>query len=241
MEKCTKDHLKKPTSKHETLSLVKITDKREAKLITCYSGTLPKVTKPLHEIELAADVRFQTKFVDKMCHMLWLRSPSFVYTLTSARTRYQNFFHLLDSQNASSVSALIPTLDIDLVWRTHFLSFARYHKFCEKKRHGYIWHWSRSTKDDEHSIEATEVLYFKKFGASYQFCQCWYCEGIRDAVLKKPPKTDEELEALMRVVAKVIAKFRVAEISRRQGVKKGPVVSQPSTVRKNYLVKTRLT
>ncbi|KNE01109.2 hypothetical protein QG37_01985 [Candidozyma auris] len=87
--------------------------------------------------------------------------------LTSAVMRYKSFWKLL-SKNSTG-PALVPTLDIRLVWYTHMARFNEYADFS-------VFHTdvimvppvsgSQTTKD----LEKTATLYQKRFHAPYLHC-----------------------------------------------------------------------
>lgn len=168
--------------------------------------------------DLAAAVHRQAKFVDKMCHMLWLRSPAITHTLENARSRYKNFFMLFQRYPGRLI---VPTLDIDLVWHTHQLSHTQYYDYCMKEAGRFINHDDKIGKGKlDDSFGEMKGLYYKEFATSYNICLCWDCEAIREAIERKPPKNDKELESLMLAVRKRVTDYRAAEIARRPGVRR---------------------
>ncbi|PSK79223.1 hypothetical protein CJJ07_000923 [Candidozyma auris] len=97
----------------------------------------------------------------------WLSHPKLSVMLTSAVMRYKSFWKLL-SKNSTG-PALVPTLDIRLVWYTHMARFNEYADFS-------VFHTdvimvppvsgSQTTKD----LEKTATLYQKRFHAPYLHC-----------------------------------------------------------------------
>lgn len=195
-------------------SITKIPIKLERDLIDCYAGNSSETAVWRHD--LAAAVHRQGAFVNKMCHMLWLRSPAVKHTLENARIRYGNFFALFRLYPGKMI---MPTLDIDLVWHTHQLSPTQYYDFCIEKTGRFINHDDKIGKrklDD--SLAETKDFYYKGFAESFQICLCWHCEAIREAIATNPSNNDKELEALMKGVRERVARYRAAEIARRLGV-----------------------
>lgn len=75
--------------------------------------------------DLVSAVMQQERFVNKMNNINWLQSPHIKQILTESCSRYANFFTML-TDPCLTQEMLIPTLDIDLVWRTHRLHLSGY-------------------------------------------------------------------------------------------------------------------
>lgn len=189
----------------------KIADRKQRRLMRYYGQSTVDGIEPT--VDLVAAVRRQSMFIDKMCHMLWLRSPSLQHTLEHAIMRYKNFFELFRLYPGKLI---VPTLDIDLVWYTHQLCPSRYDVFCTSRTGRFINHDDKIGKASrEDSFAVVEELYYKEFAEPYRICLCWDCEAIRDAVETRPPKSDGDLEELMHSVRQAVGNYRTAEVGRR--------------------------
>lgn len=126
-------------------------------------------------LDLCGAVMRQGVFIEKMCNIDWLHSPSAKDTMARLITKYHRFMTLM-AQHPKEV--LVPTLDVDLAWHTHQLSPSAYYHYTQKKCYKFIDH---DDKIDEHKLgnafEFTTKAYQRKYGEIYSECTCWYCEG----------------------------------------------------------------
>jgi hypothetical protein len=130
----------------------------------------------LFALDLCGAVMRQGIFVEKMCKLDWLHSPSARDTMTRLLTKYLRFMEIM-RRNPKQVA--VPTLDVDLAWHTHQLSPSMYY------RHTVTWvgrFVDHDDKIDENTLskqfEWTSKTYQDMYGEVYSACTCWYCEGI---------------------------------------------------------------
>ncbi|KAI9172342.1 hypothetical protein HJFPF1_01844 [Paramyrothecium foliicola] len=102
--------------------------------------------------------------------------------------RYCNFLSLrLVWSGIRSVFAnnhntlLVPTLDIDLVWRTHLLSPVKYLEFCEEFHRKLIPHVPSELGESKSGhFHVTEQAYEAIFGDAYKSCCHQHCPEDRE-------------------------------------------------------------
>jgi hypothetical protein len=125
-------------------------------------------------LELGGAVLRQGLFVEKMCQLDWLHSPSARDTMTRLLTKYARFVEIMRRKPGNVV---VPTLDVDLAWHTHQLSPARYYRYTVELTGKFIDH---DDKIDEGTLSAqfewTSKTYQELYGEVYSACTCWYCE-----------------------------------------------------------------
>lgn len=127
--------------------------------------------------DLVGCVLRQERFIKKMNDINWLESPWIKASMENGLKRYNNFFHLF----ARSFDMLVPTLDIDLFWHTHQLSFYYYFKSCQAIGRSFIDHNDKVDQTHlDNSFEKTAKLYRSKYKEDYTFCTCWYCMAVKD-------------------------------------------------------------
>ncbi|KAL2195576.1 hypothetical protein P885DRAFT_40172 [Corynascus similis CBS 632.67] len=128
-------------------------------------------------LELSAAVMRQGIFVEKMCQLDWLHSPSSRDTMGRLLTKYQRFMQIM-AGNPGKIA--VPTLDVDLAWHTHQLSPSRYYRHTVDLTNRFIDH---DDKIDDTTLgeqfEWTSRVYQKQYGEVYSECTCWYCESVR--------------------------------------------------------------
>lgn len=138
-----------------------------------------KIINTIYGIEFdpAAAVHRQATFALKMSQYAWLESPDFVELVSHAQVRYERFFQLI----AKNIGAVVPALDIDLVWHTHQLSPIRYNEFCKRITGGrFINHDDTIAKDElQVGADKSALLYRQLFNEDYYLCHSWYCEARR--------------------------------------------------------------
>jgi hypothetical protein len=130
----------------------------------------------LFALDLRGAVMRQGIFVEKMCQLDWLHSPSARDTMSRLLKKYGRFFEMMKA-NPNQVA--VPTLDIDLAWHTHQLSPGRYYAYSYHMTGRFTNH---DDKIDENKLSAqfawTSKEYQDRYGEVYSECTCWYCEGI---------------------------------------------------------------
>ncbi len=126
-------------------------------------------------LDLSGAVMRQGIFVEKMCKIDWLHSPSARETMVRLLNKYSRFFNIM-ATHPDNVA--VPTLDIDLAWHTHQLSPFAYMRYATKMTNKFIDH---DDKIDEsrlgQAFEWTSEIYQERYNEVYSECTCWYCEG----------------------------------------------------------------
>jgi hypothetical protein len=129
----------------------------------------------LFALDLSGAVLRQGVFVEKMCQLDWLHSPTASDTMARLITKYTRFIEIM-KRNPSQMA--VPTLDVDLAWHTHQLSPSRYYKHCLDNTRRFIDHDDKVDQDMlSHQFEWTSKTYQEYYGEVYSECTCWYCEG----------------------------------------------------------------
>lgn len=130
-------------------------------------------------LNLIGAVIRQGTFVEKMDDIGLINSPNLETTVGHFIDKYGVFFQIM-AKNKNH--AVVPTLDVDLVWHTHQLSPARYYAFSTAQIDGiFVDH---DDKIDEIKLSDaftwTSEQYQKLTGGKiYSECICWYCEAVR--------------------------------------------------------------
>jgi len=126
-------------------------------------------------LDLTGAVMRQGVFVEKMCKIDWLHSPSAADTMARLIQKYTRFVTIIA---ASPLRVAVPTLDVDLAWHTHQLAPSAYYRYVVKATQKFIDH---DDKMDEGKLsdcfEWTSKVYQEKYGEVYSECTCWYCES----------------------------------------------------------------
>jgi hypothetical protein len=130
----------------------------------------------LFALDLSGAVMRQGVFVEKMCQLDWLHSPSASDTMARLVMKYTRFIEIM-KRNPSQMA--VPTLDVDLAWHTHQLSPSKYYRHTLVNTGRFIDH---DDKVDEGTLskqfEWTSKTYQAYYGEVYSECTCWYCEGM---------------------------------------------------------------
>ncbi|CAI7566003.1 uncharacterized protein N7487_010274 [Penicillium crustosum] len=132
-------------------------------------------------IDLIGAVIRQGTFVDKMDNIGWIRSPNVRSTMSHFISKYGVFFQIMAKNKGHAV---VPTLDVDLIWHTHQLSPIRYYIFSTAQIEGvFINH---DDKIDEIKLNDAFAWTSKQYqkltgGKLYSECTCWYCEAVRES------------------------------------------------------------
>lgn len=124
--------------------------------------------------DLVSAVMQQERFVNKMNNINWLQSPHIKQILTESCSRYANFFTML-TDPCLTQEMLIPTLDIDLVWRTHRLHLSGYVFDCRSSACHSVIDGSLHEGRLDNSFKTTADTYQFRFGESYNICYCQQC------------------------------------------------------------------
>ena len=126
-------------------------------------------------LDLGGAVIRQGVFIEKMCKLDWLHSPSARQTMQRLLLKYQRFMVIM-REHPKHVA--VPTLDVDLAWHTHQLSPSAYYSYTVNNTGKFIDH---DDKIDESKLSAafewTTKTYQETYGEIYSECTCWYCES----------------------------------------------------------------
>ncbi len=135
-------------------------------------------------LDLCGAVMRQGVFVEKMCKLDWLHSPSARDTTTRLLVKYHRF---MDIMKANPSQVAVPTLDVDLAWHTHQLSPSAYYRYTVGKMSRFVDHDDKIDQDTlSRQFEWTSKVYQDLYGEVYSECTCWYCEGEYRALLFAP-------------------------------------------------------
>ncbi len=130
----------------------------------------------LFALDLGGAVMRQGVFIEKMCKLDWLHSPSARDTMGRLLTKYHRFVGIM---KAHPTQLAVPTLDVDLAWHTHQLSPSAYYKYTVDRTRRFVDH---DDKVDDNTLsrqfEWTSKVYQELYGEVYTECTCWYCEGM---------------------------------------------------------------
>lgn len=130
-------------------------------------------------INLIGAVIRQGTFLEKMDDIGWIRLPTLKPTISHFIDKYDIFFKIISKNKGHAV---VPTLDVDLVWHTHQLSPALYYSFSTSQTEGIFV--NHDDKVDEFKLNdafAWTSLQYQKLtgGKVYSECTCWYCDAVR--------------------------------------------------------------
>jgi hypothetical protein len=129
----------------------------------------------LFALDLSGAVMRQGVFVEKMCQLDWLHSPSASDTMARLIIKYGRFIEIM-KRNPSQMA--VPTLDVDLAWHTHQLSPSRYYGYTLANTGRFVDHDDKVDQNMlSHQFEWTSKTYQAYYGEVYSACTCWYCEG----------------------------------------------------------------
>ncbi|KAL6450124.1 GRDP1 Glycine-rich domain-containing protein 1 [Candida maltosa Xu316] len=132
--------------------------------------------------DLVGCVLRQQRFVEKMNKLDWLHSPVLRQTIEESLLRYGRFFEML-TEDRYHRQMLVPTLDIDLIWHTHQLTFYGYVRDCKQSPgHSVVDHDDKIDENQVHNgFSLTAKRYKSMFKEDYSVCYCAYCTQRRHA------------------------------------------------------------
>ncbi|KAH6633873.1 hypothetical protein B0J18DRAFT_975 [Chaetomium sp. MPI-SDFR-AT-0129] len=132
-------------------------------------------------LDLSGAVMRQGVFVEKMCQLDWLHSPSARDTMARLLVKYRRFMGILTERPGNIA---VPTLDVDLAWHTHQLDPTRYYAFTVNRGGRFIDHDDKIAENTlSEQFEWTSKVYQELYGEVYSECTCWYCESIRSSLV----------------------------------------------------------
>lgn len=167
--------------------------------------TLPKL---IHQWENLPDlVLKQEPFMEQVAAQGWTESIYCKEILTESAIRYMQFY-LLGIDKLNRETMLVPTLDIDLFYRTHHLSLLYYLQLSKTTTR-----WMLEPQDVSPSFvltqwfQTTALKFRNRFQQQYQICYCDKCvllrhnmqrQGEVSGVVAPPPySTVDPIEANM--------------------------------------------
>ena len=178
------------------------------KIVHLYMSNEPPLRALVHAVQR------QQKFVDKMGHYLWIRSPALSNTLAHARQIYGNFFFLFSLKPSNP---LVPTVDIDLVWHTHQCSASRYREYAEKTAGRRVDHDDTLLRKSlDGGLELTKDLYRAHYGVDYVKCLCWDCEALSAKIESSDGKL-KPTDGTLQEIQGDVAFHRAFEVAGRKG------------------------
>ena len=158
----------------------------------------------------------QSSFVDKMNSHLWIRSPALEGTLGRARDRYCDFLKMF---KMFPRQALVPTLDIDLVWHTHQCRAAKYLSATIQLAGKFLNHDDTVVPDKlSDGFNRTRTWYYVRFGKEYAICGCWDCEALLTRLEAMGEKGNEgpNFKQIAEEVQQEVQYYRALEIHRQK-------------------------
>ncbi|CAH2355024.1 hypothetical protein CLIB1423_21S00122 [[Candida] railenensis] len=156
-------------------------------------------------IELSDDlvgmVVRQQRYIQEVISLNWLRSSQLINSLSSAEDRYKKFMELYVT---TRYRILIPTIDIDLFWKTHLLSLYNYFSFCkESKADCVIDHYDKIEESRLFfHFQDTAQLFFTRFKEHYSDCTCCKTKinskkSIARVIFRKKKQTAHEISDMI--------------------------------------------
>jgi len=145
-------------------------------------------------IDFVDHVLAQSNFVRKINQLDWLHSPFIKEILRDSCRRYSNWLKLGNSSQTPADSTLVsrgrkilvPTLDIDLIWRSHNLAIYFYLDGAFEGS-GTLINVIEKPEQAELDITFTEtgLRYKQKYSEEYSICFCNLCVSVRSKVIPK--------------------------------------------------------
>ncbi|KAH8920909.1 hypothetical protein BT69DRAFT_1352019 [Atractiella rhizophila] len=136
--------------------------------------------EPFGSLELVGAVNRQFEFVRSLHSIHWLDPRKFETdqtTLVLAIARYHAWIDLMSSASVPG-GALVPTLDIDLVWHTHMLDAKAYREQLLNALGRIPNHDDRIEENAlSNAFEQTAKAWMGRFGVPYTTCGCVLPEG----------------------------------------------------------------
>lgn len=148
------------------------------------------ITKP-DLIQLSTDVKSivssKFHFLKKVNTFDVLHSENLETTLTNSINRYLNFWSLIKSsaterkgKHTFEMGQLIPTIDIDLIWLTHKLSFHYYYNWSLFRIDQFVDRNEVVNRQlSDKFFESTALLYKQSFHDDFTNCPCRLCSTIK--------------------------------------------------------------
>ncbi|KAK6880281.1 hypothetical protein K6H10_002393 [Candida tropicalis] len=124
----------------------------------------------------------QEQFNNKMNKLNWIHSPNINHILNEANSRYAKFFTILTNPNLNNNNKLKPTLDIELMWKTHNLSGFGYFKDCLTSSSHYIIDDDSTISNslmnsilNNNDLNKTAEIFKNIYDEEYLICYCQSC------------------------------------------------------------------
>lgn len=128
-------------------------------------------------ISLEEAIFRQDLFVDRICQLDWIHSPSLQSSAERMVARYQNFLHIL--KKTSQSTTLLPAIDINLVMATHQLFPLKYYNTITSAADCFLDYNCIEDVSDVPLFASTSQIYESIFAQPYLECMCWYCMATR--------------------------------------------------------------
>jgi hypothetical protein len=126
-------------------------------------------------LDLAGGIMRQGTFVEKMCSIDWLHSPTARETMSRLIEKYKRFVSIMVKHPQKMV---VPTLDVDLAWHTHQLTPSQYYTYTVGCTGRFVDHNDKVEEDKlGRQFKWTSKIYQEMYREPYSECTCWYCEG----------------------------------------------------------------
>lgn len=126
-------------------------------------------------ISLEEAIFRQDLFVNRICQLDWIHSPSLQSAAARMIARYQNFLGMLKATSLNMT--MLPAIDINLVMWTHQLFPLKYYTTVTKLTNCFL-DYNHITISDE-LFSSTSQTYESMYAQVYLECMCWYCMATR--------------------------------------------------------------
>ncbi|KAF5003505.1 hypothetical protein FDECE_9958 [Fusarium decemcellulare] len=132
-------------------------------------------------------LRFAGQMLRFSWHHMYSSEPANERQFGTAIERYRRFMalthfapniHTMQSFVHRQSLDFVPTLDIDLIWRTHMLAPRDYRWFCDNIRGNFLVHIPSPT-DLGNVDRLTSQIYQHVYEEDYDLCLCWPCVAGR--------------------------------------------------------------
>ncbi|CAN3359695.1 hypothetical protein DICA4_D18294 [Diutina catenulata] len=118
-------------------------------------------------------------FFEKICQVDWLNAAQPSLTLDESIRRYKGFMEVAKYSNGK---VIFPTVDVDLVWRTHQLAPYFYFQYLRDETK-YMFDEAFVPKGYQQVFSETQIQYRSVVGKEYGVCKCNFCVAERHGML----------------------------------------------------------
>ncbi|CAN3355685.1 hypothetical protein DICA3_B14312 [Diutina catenulata] len=151
-----------------------------------YDLTFLTLPKSIHQWEnLPELVKKQEAFFDEITSQGWTESPYCKEIMTEAAIRYMQFYSLaIDKSSRNCV--LVPTLDIDLFYRTHHLSLLYFLQLSKTTTRWLLEPQELATRiDHDKAFRDTTIKFRNRFAQNLSICYCLKCVESRNNIQRQ--------------------------------------------------------